>query len=95
MIGRTTMVLQPANEKITANADPAADLEASIADCIARLVHTVDQTNNSECDATIDPDVDQWEDDDFVYLETDAPVNDYMDIDINIHGGRIYIRLQK
>lgn len=94
MTGTSTMVFQPANENVKANADPA-DQEPSIADCIARLVQTVERVDNSNCVGSIDQNVDQWEDDDFVYLETDAPSNDYLDIDINIHDGRVYIRLQK
>jgi hypothetical protein len=94
MTGTSTMVFQPANENVKANADPA-DQESSIADCIARLVHSIERIDNPDRAAPIDRSVDQWEDDDFVYLETDASSNNYLDIDINIHSGRIYIRLQK
>lgn len=94
MNGTSTMILQPTNEKNNANGDRAL-LERSIADCIARLVHTVERIDDPKCDESIDQDVDQWEDDDFIYLETDSPAYGYIDIDINIHDGRVHIRLAK
>ena len=88
------MILQTANEKSKPNDDRAL-LERSIADCIARLVLSVERIDDPKCDESIDQDVEQWEDDDFLYLETDSPAYNYMDIDINIHDGRVYIRVTK
>ncbi len=39
--------------------------------------------------------MDRWEDDEYVYLQTDLEAIFGSEIDINVHEGRFYVRLER
>ena len=59
------------------------------------LVQILEQIKDGSRAASDDASIDRWEDDEYVYLQTDLEAIFGSEIDINVHDGRFYVRLER
>ncbi len=67
---------------------PVLSLLVELVRGLEKLGATADSAKD-ECESS------QWNDDAFTYLEGDLPDDSSAEIDINIHDGRLYVRIAR
>jgi len=71
--------------------EPRRSLQA----LFVELAHYLETLNNSPSITADGESLDRWDDEKFTYLEADLPGISESEIDINIHNGRVYIRVAR
>jgi HSP20 family molecular chaperone IbpA len=70
----------------------SADCSTPAQSLFVELVQILEQIKNSPQADSGEQSIERWEDDSFIYLETDLEGIFDSEIDINIHDGRFYLR---
>jgi len=73
--------------------DHLADDRRSLLDSLGRLLTRIGR--GVEGDSSADPGLESWEDECHLYLETLLPDASVRGVDISVHDGRVFIRMEK
>ncbi len=68
---------------------------SSLKELLAELAEVLHAMKQAPVTASQRAAVERWEDDDYIYLETDLEGARETEIDINLHDGRFYIRVER
>jgi HSP20 family molecular chaperone IbpA len=74
---------------------PTSPRSTAIQDLFIELVQILERLKNSPADPAGSKSIDRWDDDQYIYLETDLGAIFDSEIDINVHDGRFYVRLER
>ena len=66
-----------------------------IHELFVELVQILEQIKDGSRATGDDGSMDRWEDDEYVYLQTDLEAIFGSEIDINVHDGRFYVRVER
>jgi hypothetical protein len=76
-------------------AEPTTKPSTAVHELFVELVQILERLKDSTEDSGGENRLERWEDDAFVYLQTDLNLIFESEIDINVHDGRFYVRLER
>jgi len=71
------------------------DHSKSVHKLFVELVRILERLTDSPLPKPSSGSLDRWEDEDNIYLETDVSSVFAREIDVNVHNGKVYIRLAR
>ena len=72
-----------------------SDRSTAIQDLFVELVQVLERLKDNSGASCDGGSMDRWEDEEYVYLQTDLEAIFGSEIDINVHDGRFYVRVER
>ena len=83
------------NESFRQRIAKKADHSKSMQNLFGELLQILARIKNSPQTNSCHGKLESWEDADYIYLQTDLDSIFDEEIDVNVHGGRVYVRLER